>query len=189
MHISSDRYFLDRERHDLALRMIRHEARTCTIRSCTGLTEDCIRKLYKAYARSTLAPLRRRRGKSPRRPHYFVRTVRIQHQASLLASTLSSFGLTAARERAHAEPIWFAGLFCDAYETHRQLLAAAGVSPSISFEHAWFLLHLLCERAGLRKARCRRCDSLYLQDPAYAGASACPACALQRHSEPPLRRR
>lgn len=32
MHISNERYFDERKRHDLALRMIRHEARTCTIR-------------------------------------------------------------------------------------------------------------------------------------------------------------
>ena len=65
MHISNDRhYFRDRQRHDLALRMIRHEARTHTIRSCTGLTDDRIRRLFKTYRHHTPAPLRRRRGKS-----------------------------------------------------------------------------------------------------------------------------
>ena len=71
MHISNDLYFRDRQRHDLALRMIRHEARTCTIRSCTGLTDDRIRRLYKTFTRNhSHIDVRRRRGKSPRQVLY-----------------------------------------------------------------------------------------------------------------------
>src|SRR5690606_20837452 len=78
MHISNERYIRERQRHDLALRMIRHEARTCTIRSCTGLTEDRIRKLYKAFAEQLMTvPLRRKRGKSPRQIAYFTRTTQL----------------------------------------------------------------------------------------------------------------
>jgi hypothetical protein len=180
MHISNDRYFLDRERHDLALRMIRHEARTCTIRSCTGLTDDRIRRLYKTYAHHTpSAPIRRRRGKSPRQPAYFLRSLRAQHEASLLASTLSSFGLIERRREAASRPIAYARLFCDAYETHLQLFAAAGLAPQISFEHAWFLLTILCEHVGLRRIRCRRCDGAYLRDPVHASPRGCPMCALK----------
>ena len=49
MRISDDRYSRDRVRLDLALRFIRHEARTQTIRAWTGLTDDRIRKLYRSY--------------------------------------------------------------------------------------------------------------------------------------------
>ena len=184
MHISNDRYFLDRERHDLALRMIRHEARTCTIRSCTGLTDDRIRRLYKAYATQTLtAPIRRRRGKSPQRASYFVRNLRAQYQSALLASTFTSFGLVHACT-SETDLIPFARLFCDAYETHQQLLADAAMKAEISFEHAWFLLQLLSAGGGLRKMRCRRCDSQYLRDPVHASRRACPACALKVRTEP-----
>ena len=50
MRVSDDRYSRDRLRYDLALRLIRHEARTHTIRQWTGLTDDRIRKLYRSYA-------------------------------------------------------------------------------------------------------------------------------------------
>ena len=94
MHISNERYFHDRQRHDLALRMIRHEARTCTIRSCTGLTDDRIRRLYKTYAsHMPSAPVRRRRGKSPRQVGFFVRNARVQLESSTLASVFAAFGL------------------------------------------------------------------------------------------------
>ncbi len=49
MRISDDRYSRDRQRYDLALRFIQHEARTRTIRTWTGLTDDRIRKLYRSY--------------------------------------------------------------------------------------------------------------------------------------------
>jgi hypothetical protein len=45
MRISDDRYSRDRQRYDLALRFIQHEARTRTIRTWTGLTDDRIRKI------------------------------------------------------------------------------------------------------------------------------------------------
>jgi hypothetical protein len=45
MRISDDRYNRERLSLDLALRFLCHEARTQTIRTWTGLTDDRIRKL------------------------------------------------------------------------------------------------------------------------------------------------
>lgn len=176
MHISNDRYFSDRLRHDLALRMIRHEARTCTIRSCTGLTDDRIRRLYKTYATHVpSAPIRRHRGKSPRQVAFFLRNTRAQFESSLLASVFAAFGLMRTRATTQTS-LEFGQLFCDAYETHRQLLQSA----DISFEHAWFLLHLLRRKAELQAVRCRRCDGQYLRDRVSACRRSCPVCKLKR---------
>ena len=49
MRLTDDRYANERSQFELALRMIRHEARTRTIRECTGLSDDRIRKLYSTY--------------------------------------------------------------------------------------------------------------------------------------------
>jgi Flagellar transcriptional activator (FlhC) len=180
MHISNERYFHERQRHDLALRMIRHEARTCTIRSCTGLTDDRIRRLYKTYAsHMPSVPVRRRRGKSPRQVGFFVRNARAQLESSMLASVFAAFGLWRAQSNAHlgsipSASIEFGRLFCDAYETHRQLLRNA----DISFEHAWFLLQLLSRNADLHAVRCRHCDSQYLRDRVNVCRRTCPVCAL-----------
>ncbi|HET9449161.1 MAG TPA: FlhC family transcriptional regulator [Steroidobacteraceae bacterium] len=187
MHISNERYFNERQRHDLALRMIRHEARTCTIRSCTGLTDDRIRRLYKTYAsHMPAAPVRRRRGKSPRQVSFFLRNARAQLESSMLASVFTTFGLwrsqSGARHSSLPTPsvslpsIEGGLLFCDAYETHRQLLSNA----DISFEHAWFLLQLLTRSAVLHAVRCRHCDSQYLRDRVNVLRRACPVCVLKR---------
>src|SRR5688500_4463741 len=103
MHISNERYFNERQRHDLALRMIRHEARTCTIRSCTGLTDDRIRRLYKTYAsHMPEVPIRRHRGKSPRQISFFTRNTQAQFESSLLAGLFAAFGLLESPQDAHA---------------------------------------------------------------------------------------
>jgi Flagellar transcriptional activator (FlhC) len=190
MHTRRIGCLLDRERDDLALRMIRHEGRTCTIRACTGLSDDRIRRLYKAYAR--LAPgasIRRRRGKSPRQPSYFVRNARAQYEASLLANTLGAFGLLSGAVRLQAGSVAYGRLFCDAYETHGQLLTHAGLNREISFEHAWFLVQLLERGSGLRRLRCRKCDGRYVRDPVRAPRRGCPLCAMKLRMTPAHARR
>lgn len=177
MHISNDRYFRDRQRHDLALRMIRHEARTHTIRSCTGLTDDRIRRLFKTFARhQSHLSVRRRRGKSPRQIAYFTRNPHMQLEASCLSGVFTTFDLVRPQvAEAMAESLEYGQRFCDAFETHRQLV----LEPRISFEHAWFLLQLLNHGASLRTVRCRHCNSRYLRDRLHAATRRCPFCELK----------
>jgi len=179
MHISNDCYFDDRERHDLALRMIAHEARTCTIRTCTGLSDDRIRVLYKAYRRQRPA-VRRRRGKSPRCIAFFTRTARTQFEASFLAGLFLSFDLL----EAGTSQLRAGQLFCDAYETHLQLCERA----TISFEHAWFLLELLRRRVELSIDHCRYCECMYVRDPQNIARLDCPACELREAESDESRR-
>ena len=87
MRISDNRYTRDRFRLDLALRFMRHEARTHTIRKWTGLTDDRIRKLYRAYLTETPSHVSRHRGKSPGQACFFTRTPRV---SSLMSSTACS---------------------------------------------------------------------------------------------------
>ena len=73
MRLTDDRYAGERRQFELALRMIGHEARTRTIRECTGLSDDRIRKLYANYFHHR-SDIRRRRGKSPRQVQRYVRS-------------------------------------------------------------------------------------------------------------------
>jgi hypothetical protein len=184
MQTKRHRFGNQRCRDELALRMINHEARTCTIRACTGLSDDRIRRLYKTYAfEHCEQPLRRRRGKSPRQITFFIRNTRAQFESSLLASAFTAFGLLqppevpgAPKSAVVAEgSLDYGRLFCDAYETHQQLLN----NPTMSFEHAWFLLQLLNRSGDLNAVRCRYCDSYYLRDRFNVCQHACPACRLR----------
>src|SRR5262245_32455116 len=181
MRVSDDRYTRDRLRFDLALRMIHQEARTCTIRSWTGLTDDRIRKLYRTYLQQQVArPPKRDRGKSPRQIAYFLRSPSVQFEATTLASLFALLGLIPpAFEPSRTLPLMSleAGdLFCLAYESYLSLHGA----PRISFEHAGFLLLALRTQDELKLRGCARCGGLSLVDALAVTGAECVAC------EPPV---
>lgn len=186
MRVTDDRYTRDWLRLDLAVRMIQHEARTCTIRAWTGLSDDRIRKLYRTYVR--LAPhsgVRRHRGKPPTQIGFFLRSRETRGQAALLAGLCVRLGLVGEARPgavpAKAPPtMQWSGLFCSAYEAYVALRPA----HRLSFEHGWSLLEALERRAELALAECPACGALMLADLLRVQARVCTFCEL----EPPPRR-
>lgn len=187
MRVSDDRYTRDRERFDLALRLIRHEARTLTIRQWTGLSDDRIRKLYRSYVMSEdAACVLRHRGKSPRQAAFFFRNPEVNFQAAQLASLFVLYGLLGGTALG-VEPRYRLGaldsgaLFCKAYEAYADLHAPA----AISFEHAWFLLLALARGDELGMSRCAVCGGVRLRDLLSRRRSDCASCAAPG-LQPPL---
>lgn len=178
MRVSDDRYTRDRERLDLALRLIRHEARTCTIRQWTGLSDDRIRKLYRSYVLGTEAiPVPRHRGKSPRQASFFFRNPELSFQASQLASLYLVYGLLCAgsggmEARYRVGGLDSGALLCQAYEAYGEL----HIPVRISFEHAWFLLMALARREEIGIGRCAACGGVRLRDLLAKRRSACANC-------------
>jgi hypothetical protein len=178
MRVSDDRYTRDRERLDLALRLIRHEARTFTIRQWTGLSDDRIRKLYRSYMlENESRPVVRHRGKSPRQTAFFFRNPELSFQASQLASLFIVYRLLIAtpvglESRYRIGALDSCALLCQAYEDYTELHAPA----IISFEHAWFLLLALARRDELGLARCPACRGVRLRDLLAKRRSSCTNC-------------
>jgi hypothetical protein len=178
MRVSDDRYTRDRQRLDLALRLIRHEARTFTIRQWTGLSDDRIRKLYRSYVMNHDARrVFRHRGKSPRQAAFFFRNPEQCFQSAQLASLFVLYGLLGAT--AHGvESSYRVGslesgtLLCQAYEAYLGLHAPV----SISFEHAWFLLLALARRDEVGMGRCEDCGGLRLRDLLARHKQTCGNC-------------
>jgi hypothetical protein len=181
LRVTDHRYTRDRLRFDLALRMIRHEARTCTIRLCTGLTDDRIRKLYRSYivASPEAATVRRKRGKSPRQVAYFTRNPAAHLEASLLAGIFGTVGLleTCRVSREPQPDLEFGALFCEAFETYQHLWCLS----QLSFEHAWFLLLALAQGEELRVARCPVCSGAFVRDALATTPERCPLCRMKRY--------
>ncbi|GAC1497668.1 MAG: hypothetical protein NVS1B6_03450 [Steroidobacteraceae bacterium] len=186
MRVSDDRYTRDRQRFDLALRLIRHEARTFTIRQWTGLSDDRIRKLYRSYvldhdARCVL----RHRGKSPRQAAFFFRNSELSFQSAQLASLYVMYGLLCGT-RSGLEPRYRVGslesgaLLCQAYEAYVELHAPAG----ISFEHGWFLLLALARRDEVGMSRCGVCGGVRLRDLLAKHKLACGTCCPRGPAPP-----
>ncbi len=179
MRVSDDRYTRDRQKFDLALRLIRHEARTYTIRQWTGLSDDRIRKLYRSYVlNSDVRDVTRHRGKSPRQAAFFFRNSELNFQASQLASLFLMYGLVCGSARG-VEPCYRVGslesgaLLCRAYEAYQEMHTPA----SISFEHAWFLLLALGRRDEVGIARCAICGGVRVRDLLARRKLTCGNCA------------
>jgi hypothetical protein len=178
LRISDDRYTRDRSRLDLALRLIRHEARTFTIRQWTGLSDDRIRKLYRSYlCGGDAAPVSRHRGKSPRQPAFFFRNPELHFQATQLASIFVMVELLGGSTRRLEAGFRLGSLesgtrLCHAYEAYADLHSP----PAISFEHAWFLLLALGRQVDLGIGHCRGCGSLVLRDLLARRSMPCPTC-------------
>ena len=177
MRISEDRYDRDQQRLELALRFLTHEARTQTIRVWTGLSDDRIRKLYRAYLGRAACYVPRHRGKSPHQAAYFMRTLRIQQEASVLASYLALDGLV-PREPSPAAAaalpdIGRGHLLCTAYETYTVAVPAAG----ISFEYGRFLAECLARGDQLRPGRCSDCGGFIIVERFPIRERRCQHCA------------
>ena len=179
MRVSDDRYTRDRQRLDLALRLIRHEARTFTIRQWAGLSDDRIRKLYRGYVMNDAAStVLRHRGKSPRQAAFFFRNPELCFQSAQLASLFVLYGLLRATVHG-VESSYRVGslesgaVICQAYEAYRELHSPA----VISFEHAWFLLLALGRRDEIALRRCAECDGVREHNLLAKRGSACLICA------------
>lgn len=177
MRISDDRYSRERLRMELALRFLRHEARTQTIRAWTGLSDDRIRKLYRSYMSQVRCELPRHRGKSPHQVAYFTRSQQLQLESAVLASMLSLLGVIpppAPGAAAAALPGLARGaLLCAAFEAYCALVPAA----QISFEHAVFLASALTRGDQLRLGGCAGCGCVIVTERFPARDQRCHLCA------------
>ncbi len=179
MRISDDRYSRDLSRLDLALRFIRHEARTQTIRAWTGLSDDRIRKMYREYMKGPGSAVSRPRGKSPQQSSFFLRSPKHQEESALLASLCSLLGVLpriGTRINGQALANLARGeLLCQAFEVYREFVS----DPRISFEHLVYLVFALAGAEELTLANCEQCGALTVVDRMSFKAHRCQHCAGQ----------
>jgi len=178
MRISDDRYSRERLRMELALRFLRHEARTQTIRVWTGLSDDRIRKLYRSYMSEARRELPRHRGKSPHQVAYFTRSQQLQLESAVLASMLSLLGVIPPPAGPGGAAAALPGLargaqLCAAFEAYCAFVPAA----QISFEHAVFLVSALSRGDLLRVGGCAGCGCLVVSERFPAREQRCHLCA------------
>ena len=179
MRTTDNRYAGEQAQFQLAIRMIAHEARTGTIKDCTGLSDDRIRKIFSTYFQPGTA-VRRRRGKSPRQVGRFVKSPDHRLQATTLVALFCAGRLIRLLDDHAVRPCWprpdieYGHRLCRAYETYSLLH-----DPALySFEWAWNLLQSICANDELYLASCRECRSLYVQDAYALNPRICPYCEV-----------
>ncbi|MBT8144614.1 MAG: hypothetical protein KJO55_07930, partial [Gammaproteobacteria bacterium] len=182
MRISDSRYARERSQLELALRMIAYEARTCTIRTCTGLSDDRIRKIYTTYFKSEpRINVRRQRGKPPTRISIYVKNPTHQGETTTLALLYCDAGLLACRLDAPAplllgKSVAYGHRVCQAYDVYCLLHP----QRSICFERGWFLIDALVNGDELQFTRCSGCGSVYVHDALTLDDHLCPGCQRRR---------
>ena len=187
MRICDDRYNRDRLRYDLAMWMLSLGARPRTIRAGTGLSEDQLRKLRRAYPSvRTYQP----QGKVPRHASDLLQRSALAWQGNSIACLFRLLGLiphnpTEARGIGRLQR---AERSCIAYETYRTLYPEA--QPRLAFGLAWFVLNALIAQ-HLVLNQCSQCARLYLDSQTRRGRTSCGCSAdrlpLPRHRRSTLR--
>jgi hypothetical protein len=189
MRLTDNRYASERSQFELALRMIRHEARTRTIKDCTGLSDDRIRKIYTTYFRDTgNGTVKRRRGKSPQQVGPFVKDPLNRLEATTLVALFCASLLLRidAANRVHAcwprPDVEYGHRVCRAFETYLLLHPR----PRLNFEWAWSLLRNISKNDELLLATCTGCRTRYVQDAYALDHRICPGCEISesRQSRP-----
>ena len=181
MRLTDNRYANERSQFELALRMIHHEARTRTIKECTGLSDDRIRKIYTTYFRDTgEGRVKRRRGKSPQQVGPFVKHPLNRLEATTLIALFCASLLLRidTANRVHAcwprPDVEYGHRVCRAFETYLLLHPR----PKLNFEWAWSLLQNISKNDELLLATCTGCRTRYVQDAYALDHRICPGCEI-----------
>lgn len=179
MRATDNRYASEQRQFQLAIRMIGHEARTRTIKQCTGLSDDRIRKIFNTYFAQATS-VRRRRGKSPRQVSRFVKSAEHRLQSTTLVALFAAGRLVRIDSDLSVAPCWprpdieSGHRLCRAFETYTLLHRP----PLFNFEWAWNLLTSICYNDELYLAACRVCEAAYVEDAYALPSGLCPCCEM-----------
>lgn len=177
MRISDERYLRDLRRLNLAMRLMKYEARTSTIRECTGLGDDRIRRLYHSYLRPAGACSSRHRGKPPRAILRLVASPRLAADAAIFAAFSREYraadGGRAPTGRYLLLSLSAAEALCEAFELYR----ACVPNGRLSFEQALCVLRALWTRDEIAPGHCTSCGAFVLVDLMSLFEPLCPVCA------------
>lgn len=174
MRALDQRYSRDLRRHDLALRMIRHELRTATIKLWTGLSETRIRGLYRSYIPEGVLASLRHRGPPPTSVQVLLRTKNLNAEAAGLAGVCFAMGVLPLTDAARELASLSAGeRLCYAFELYQQLVP----KPQITLEQLVLLVTALARRDEIALVHCSSCDGAMLVPLLHRQRHMCAHCA------------
>lgn len=180
MRTTDDRYRTEKARFELVLRMIRHEARTGTIRYVTSVSDDRIRKLYTSYFKfDANKSVKRRRGKTPTQITPLIRTPARTLESGVFVKLLLASALVDVAQPpgpALRGNIELGNRFCRCFEVYRAVVP----KPTLTFEWAWNLLMTVRRGDEIGIERCACCGTVHLRDLLTLPKTACPACPTLR---------
>jgi hypothetical protein len=167
---------IDERRLQLARRLLRHCARTGTVRAWTGMSADRVRKIYRRCISRTANGRSRPCGAYPIRVSYFFSTKQLEREVAWLSSLLILLDAIPSKDElarntieakiARAEKI------CQSFETYCSLVP----NPQISFERTLLLTGALARSNRLLLNSCPNCGALKVTETALPTRIRCVDC-------------
>ena len=175
MRISEDRYMRDLRRIHLAQRMIRHEVRTKTICTWTGLNEERVRNLARSYE-ATLAPAGRHRGPSPKKVDVFLRHTLLRAEAACLGGFAHAYGILPREVMPNAARLLpgvaLGERLCHTFEVFQTVVSGA----RLTMEHFILLVVALAERREIELDHCVHCNAVLIVESTSREQRICFGC-------------
>jgi len=184
MRARDDRYRRELRRNQLALRLIRHQVRSETIRLWTGLSQHRVRWLCRHYHDgSACAEVARHRGPPPTDVVRIMHNNRARAEAAVAAGICVLDQVVAVRPRGHSArtfPNVARGeRLCNAYEHFRCVIPDA----EISLEQSIRIASALAQGFELSLVRCVSCGGVLLRDCLGTPKERCPGCCVELRAE------
>jgi hypothetical protein len=181
MRASDDQYQRDFDKHDLAIWMIEHGARTRTVNAWTGLSRYRVQALSRRY--DTRTGDHRRRGVSPFQSAYFAKSLTLEAESltfALIALGLKVIPPTKLPEARRVLPDAERGArLMFAYEIYRALVPKG----QISLERAILFVIELAARRNLTLRRCKTCPNVMVVERLGVRHEQCPLCRSRRRTQ------
>jgi hypothetical protein len=183
MTADDDRYAREARRRELAIRLIRLEARVSTVCRWSGVSRQKVRTLQRSIAATSASPApKRHRGPAPRGIDMFFRTAWARAEASAAAVLCRLYGAIPDRTATALKTVPTVERgerLCEAYETYLDL-----VSPArLTFEHLVLLVDELEAGEALALESCSGCGAALLVEPATLARRRCECCRATRVPE------
>ena len=177
MRVSDDRYSRDFRSFNLALRMLRYEARTGTISAWTGISPERVRNLSKSHRRQPSArDAERHRGPSPTQLAILLTNPGLRSELAALAGLCRVLGVIpdqpVANARESVPSIANGERLCFALDLFREVVPTA----RLSFEQAVLLVYAVAEGNRWSVDLCTTCRALILMDRLSLHRRVCVHC-------------
>jgi hypothetical protein len=185
MRVSDDRYSHDFRSFHLALRMLKHEARTSTISAWTRFSPERIRNLAKSHLREHPSrDIERHRGPSPKQLTPLLINPMVRSEVAALGALCRILGVVPneplANARQRLPSIANGERLCTALELFRQVVPGA----RLSLEQAVALAIALAEADRWSLGHCDQCRGVVLLDRLSPHRPICVHCEKDSREGP-----
>lgn len=184
MHLSEHCFIFELRRFGVAIRMLKHDARTRTIKAWTGLSAERVRKLFRAQRRENCrgAARRRQRGPSPTHLEAVLTSESLKSEAAAIAGVCRVLEVVPPERRPKGRDTLVIIAQGERVLSAHELFQDIVPRPRLNLEQWLLLLHSLSGGAEWGIGQCNCCPAVVVIDRLALASAVCEDC--QQESRP-----